>query len=166
MAQCPLQLLMAWAVLPPAWSVRDFAEVLDDTGEQLFARSVVNDQAALEALLGRAAQHGTVGLVIDQPGSIAQLALAGARNREMPVAYVPGLVMRRAADLYPGEAKSDKRDAFIIADTGRTRRKQCTGSTPAPMSSWSVYACSTGSTSTWLPTRPGLPTPAVTPWPA
>ncbi|MGC8512093.1 MAG: IS110 family transposase [Acidimicrobiales bacterium] len=101
-----------------------FAEVLDDDGERLFARSVINDQVALEALLDRAGEHGTPGLVIDQPGSIAQLALAVARARQTPVAYVPGLVMRRAADLYPGEAKTDKRDAFIIADTGRTRRKQ------------------------------------------
>jgi transposase len=101
-----------------------FAEVLDNDGERIFARSVVNDQGALEALLDRAAQHGTAGLVIDQPGSIAQLALAVARLRQVPVAYVPGLVMRRAADLYPGEAKTDKRDAYIIADTGRTRRKQ------------------------------------------
>jgi transposase len=101
-----------------------FAEVLDDDGERLFARSVINDQAALETLLDRAAGHGTPGLVIDQPGSIAQLVLAVARARAVPVAYVPGLVMRRAADLYPGEAKTDKRDAYIIADTGRTRRKQ------------------------------------------
>jgi transposase len=101
-----------------------FAEVLDDDGERIFARSVVNDQAALEALLDRAAAHGVPGLVIDQPGSIAQLALAVARARRVPVAYVPGLVMRRAADLYPGEAKTDKRDAFVIADTGRTRRRQ------------------------------------------
>jgi transposase len=101
-----------------------FAEVLDNDGERLFARSVVNDQAALEALVDRAVRHGTPGLVIDQPGSIAQLVLAVARSRQVPVAYVPGLVMRRAADLYPGEAKTDKRDAFIIADTGRTRRKQ------------------------------------------
>jgi transposase len=101
-----------------------FAEVLDDSGERLFTRSVVNDQAALEALLERAVEHGVPGLVIDQPGSIAQLALAVARAREVPVAYVPGLVMRRAADLYPGEAKTDKRDAFVIADTGRTRRRQ------------------------------------------
>jgi len=101
-----------------------FAEVLDDTGERLFARSLVNDQAALEALLERAGEHGVPGLVMDQPGSIAQLALAVARAREVPVAYVPGLVMRRAADLYPGEAKTDKRDAFVIADTGRTRRRQ------------------------------------------
>ena len=101
-----------------------FAEVLDDDGERIFARSVVNDQAALEGLLDRAGGHGTAGLVIDQPGSIAQLVLAVARSRQIPVAYVPGLVMRRAADLYPGEAKTDKRDAFIIADTGRTRRKR------------------------------------------
>src|SRR5688500_6566625 len=32
--------------------------------------------------------------------------------------------MSRAADLYPGEAKTDRRDAFVIADTGRTRRRQ------------------------------------------
>jgi hypothetical protein len=76
------------------------------------------------SLLDRAAEHGTPGLVIDQLGSIAQLAVAVARAREVPVAYVPGLVMRRAADLYPGEAKTDKRDAFVIAGTGRTRRKQ------------------------------------------
>jgi transposase len=101
-----------------------FADVLDNDGERLFARAVASDQGDLEALLERAAGHGTPGLVIDQPGSIAQLALAVAARRGTPVAYVPGLVMRRAADLYPGEAKTDRRDAYVIADTGRTRRKQ------------------------------------------
>jgi transposase len=103
-----------------------FADVLDDDGERLFSRSVANDQAAIEAVLDRAAGHGTPGLVIDQPGSIAQLALAlaVAARRGVPVAYVPGLVMRRAADLYPGEAKTGKRDACVIADTARTRRRQ------------------------------------------
>jgi transposase len=101
-----------------------FADVLDDQGERLFSRKVINDQADLESLLDRASQHGTPGLVIDQPGSIAQLALAVAARRGTPVAYVPGLVMRRAADLYPGEAKTDRRDAYVLADTGRTRRKQ------------------------------------------
>ena len=101
-----------------------FADVLDDDGEPLFARSVTNDEADIEALLDRAAGHGTPGLVIDQPGSIAQLAIAVAGRRGVPVAYVPGLVMRRAADLYPGEAKTDRRDAFVIADTARMRRRQ------------------------------------------
>lgn len=100
-----------------------FADVLDDEGESLFARGVANDEADLVALLEAAREHGTPGLVIDQPGSIAQLAIAVASRHEVPVAYVPGLVMRRAADLYPGESKTDRRDAFVIADTGRTRRR-------------------------------------------
>lgn len=100
------------------------ADVLDNDGERLFSRGISNDQADIEALIDRAGQHGVPGLVIDQPGSIAQLVLAVAARHEVPVAYVPGLVMRRAADLYPGEAKTDRRDAYIIADTARTRRKQ------------------------------------------
>lgn len=100
-----------------------FADVLDDEGESLFAQAVANDEGALVALLERAGEHGTPGLVIDQPGSIAQLAIAVAAQRGVPVAYVPGLVMRRAADLYPGEAKTDRRDAFVIADTARSRRR-------------------------------------------
>lgn len=103
---------------------KHFAGVLDDAGEQLFAQPVANGEADLDQLLERAGEHGTPGLVIDQPGSIAQLAIAVAARRQVPVAYVPGLVMRRAADLYPGEAKTDRRDALVLADTGRTRRRQ------------------------------------------
>jgi len=101
-----------------------FADVLDDNGDPLFARSISNDEADLDALLERASEHGIAALVIDQPGSIAQLAIAVAARQGVPVAYVPGLVMRRAADLYPGEAKTDRRDAFVIADTARLRRRQ------------------------------------------
>lgn len=98
--------------------------VLDDAGDVLADRRVVNSEADLVKVLDVAAEHGAVGLVIDQPGSIAQLALALARQREVPVAYIPGLVMRRAADLYPGDAKTDRRDAYVIADTARSRRDQ------------------------------------------
>ena len=35
------------------------------------------------------------------------------------VAYLPRLTMRRIADLYPGEARTDARDAFVIADAAR-----------------------------------------------
>ncbi len=35
-------------------------------------------------------------------------------------AYQPGRSMRRIANLYPGEAKSDARDAAVIADAVRT----------------------------------------------
>ena len=46
------------------------------------------------------------------------------QSGDVPVAYVPGLVMRGAADLYPGESNTDRRDAFVIADTARAWRRQ------------------------------------------
>ena len=62
-----------------------FADVLDNDGERLFARAVSNDQGDLESLLDRAAKHGVPGLVIDQPGSIAQLVLAVAARRSIEI---------------------------------------------------------------------------------
>lgn len=101
-----------------------YGTVLDNDGDELFARPVPNTEATLKAYLTDAAQHGNVALVIDQPGSIAQLALAVAAKLKIPVAYIPGLVMRRAAQLYPGEAKTDPRDSYVIADTARVHRKR------------------------------------------
>ena len=101
-----------------------FADVLDSAGSPLFAGAVANGETDIEALLDRASRFGTPALVVDQPGSLASLVLAVATRRRVPVAYVPGLVMRRAADLYPDEAKTDRRDAFVLADTGRIRRHQ------------------------------------------
>lgn len=62
------------------------------------------------------AKHGTVVVVVDQPASIGALPLAVARDAGCQVAYLPRLTMLQIADLYPGEAKTDARDAFIIAD--------------------------------------------------
>jgi len=59
-------------------------------------------------------------VVVDQPNTIGALPVTVARDCGHDVAYLPGLSMRRVADLYPGQAKTDARDAFIIADTART----------------------------------------------
>lgn len=59
-------------------------------------------------------------VVVDQPNTIGALPIAVARDCGATVAYLPGLAMRKAADLYPGRSKTDARDAFIIADTART----------------------------------------------
>jgi hypothetical protein len=59
-------------------------------------------------------------VIIDQSASIGALVIAVARKMDIDVAYLPGLAMRRIADLYPGEGKTDARDAFIIADAART----------------------------------------------
>lgn len=100
------------------------ATVISAVGESLFERSVANDETAIEQLLDLAGEVGPCALVIDQPGSIGSLAVCVARRGGVPVAYVPGLVMRRASELYPGEAKTDRRDSFVLADTARTHARR------------------------------------------
>ncbi len=58
-------------------------------------------------------------MIVDQPASIGALLLTVARDADCEVAYLPGLAMRRIADLYPGEAKTDVKDAAVIADAAR-----------------------------------------------
>ena len=59
-------------------------------------------------------------VVVDQPNTIGALPVAVARSMGVAVAYLPGLAMRRIADLHPGTAKTDARDAFVIADAARS----------------------------------------------
>jgi hypothetical protein len=101
-----------------------FAQAIDRDGNERFVRSVHNDQTAIEAVIDEAAQLGRVALVIDMPSSSAQLLLAVARQREVPVAYVTGLQMRRAAELYAGSAKTAPRDAWVLADFARRHADQ------------------------------------------
>jgi transposase len=93
--------------------------VLSADGGRLGASRIQADEAAISGWLERWHLPGRSAAVIDQPGSIGQLLLAAARRIGIPVAYVPGLVMRRAADLYPGQAKTDPHDSFVLADTAR-----------------------------------------------
>ncbi len=101
-----------------------YAHVIDLDGTDRFDRSVVNDEAAIGRLIDDASRHGRVALVIDMPSSAAQLLLAVARQCEVPVAYVTGLQMRRAAELYAGAAKTDPRDAKVLAEFARRHADQ------------------------------------------
>jgi transposase len=90
-------------------------------GKRVFDKRLPNSEPKMRAVLDKlTAKHGTVLVVVDQPASIGALPLAVARDAGCRVAYLPGLTMRRIADLYPGEAKTDARDAFVIADAART----------------------------------------------
>ncbi|BDB62800.1 MULTISPECIES: IS110 family transposase [Rhodococcus] len=93
---------------------------LDPNGTRLFDKALPNDEAKLRSVFDRLAEHGPVLVIVDQPNTIGALPVTVARSCGHAVAYLPGLTMRRVADLYPGQAKTDARDAFIIADTART----------------------------------------------
>jgi transposase len=93
---------------------------LDPAGRRLHDRPLPNGQAALAAVLTGLAVHGKVLVVIDQPASIGALTIAVARSLGIDVGYLPGLAIRRITDPYPGEGKTDARDAFVITDAART----------------------------------------------
>lgn len=89
-------------------------------GKRLHDAPLPNTEARLRALFDKLARHGRVLVVVDQPASIGALPVAVARACGQQVAYLPGLAMRRIADLHPGNAKTDARDAYVIADAART----------------------------------------------
>jgi len=108
-----------------------YACAVTAAGVEVLARSVRNDEAAIDQLIDDAAAHGAVALVIDTTSSAASLLLEAAAHREVPVAYVSGLVMRRAADLYAGAAKTDPKDAFVLADYARRNADRLTWTAPS-----------------------------------
>src|ERR687893_2574867 len=93
---------------------------LDPAGRRRHDAPLPNSEPKLREVFGKLAVHGPVLVVVDQPATIGALPVAVARACRHEVGYLPGLAMRRLADLYPGTAKTDARDAFVIADAART----------------------------------------------
>ncbi|ABC34933.1 IS110 family transposase [Burkholderia thailandensis] len=96
------------------------AVALDRNGKRLYNKALPNDEAKLRALIAELKTHGRLLFVVDQPSTIGALPVAVARAEGVLVAYLPGLAMRRIADLHAGEAKTDARDAAIIAEAARS----------------------------------------------
>ncbi|PRH32112.1 IS110 family transposase [Burkholderia multivorans] len=96
------------------------AVALDRNGKRLYNKALPNDEVKLRALIAELRTHGRLLFVVDQPSTIGALPVAVARAEGVLVAYLPGLAMRRIADLHAGEAKTDARDAAIIAEAARS----------------------------------------------
>jgi transposase len=111
----------AWAGID-AGKEMHWVHVLDVSGEKLLSRKVKNDEADLSALIDEVLSLAEeVVWAIDQPGGGATLLLGLLWQREQRVLYVPGLTVDRSRDTYPGESKTDARDAHVIADQARMR---------------------------------------------
>ncbi len=99
-----------------------WAHMLDASGAKLLSRKVENDEADLAKLIDEALSFADeVVWAIDQPGGGATLLLGLLWEREQRVLYIPGLTVERSRDTYPGESKTDARDAHVIADQARMR---------------------------------------------
>ncbi len=96
------------------------ATALNAGGKRLHDKALPQDETALREVFTKLTAHGLVLVIVDQPATIGALPVTVARAMGIEVAYLPGLAMRRIADLHPGNAKTDARDAYIIAEAGRT----------------------------------------------
>ncbi|MDR3084657.1 MAG: IS110 family transposase [Streptomyces sp.] len=93
---------------------------LSPHGERVHDKPLPQSEAKIRAAFEALSTRGPVLVVVDQPASIGALAVTVARDLGIDVAYLPGLAMRRIADLHPGNAKTDARDAYVIAEAARS----------------------------------------------
>lgn len=104
---------------------KDFhwAAAIDEAGEVVVSRRVENDETDVVALIAETRGGGAeVSWAVDIPGGVAALTLAVLWSRGERVVYLPGISVDRSRDAYRGEAKTDARDARIIAEQARTRK--------------------------------------------
>ncbi|HZK36372.1 MAG TPA: transposase, partial [Aeromicrobium sp.] len=75
------------------------AVAVDRDGKKLLDKPLPQDEDKLRAIIDKLAKHGTILLVVDQPATIGALPVAVAQDAGIMVGYLPGLAMRRIADL-------------------------------------------------------------------
>ncbi|MDP1872536.1 MAG: IS110 family transposase [Gallionella sp.] len=100
-----------------------WAVVIDEDERRLLSRRVENTEADISALLFEVeALGGERRWGCDMTNGPASLFLALALDKGEEVVYVPGITVKRERDSFPGESKTDARDAFVIAQAVRMRR--------------------------------------------
>jgi transposase len=89
-------------------------------GEAVVDRRVANARDDVRAAIGEAiGLAGDLGVLVtvDQRNNIGALVVREARAMGCDVAYLPGISEKRARDMFPGVAKDDRLDAWVIAHT-------------------------------------------------
>ena len=99
--------------------------LIDETGSTLWSSKVVNEQAAiLDAIgevLGRAQQVTWAVDITSRQQRSAAGPVDRSRRGWQPATYVPGRTVNQMSTAYAGEANTDARDAYVIAETVRHR---------------------------------------------
>ncbi|WP_327308011.1 IS110 family transposase [Streptomyces sp. NBC_01298] len=100
-----------------------WAAVVDETGATLWSKKIDNDESAILTALGEIlALADEVHWAVDISGTSSALLLALLAAHGQRAVYVPGRTVNRMSGAYRGEAKTDARDAYVIAETSRQRR--------------------------------------------
>ncbi|MFJ9567976.1 IS110 family transposase [Streptomyces fuscichromogenes] len=111
-----------------------WAAVVDDTGGTLWSKKVDNDESAILTALGEILDLADeVRWAVDIAGTSSALLLALLAAHGQQAVYVPGRTVNRMSGAYRGEAKTDARDAYVIAETARHRRDFAAIDVPAQL---------------------------------
>lgn len=117
--------------MPELWAGTDAGKaehhcvVIGIDGKRKLSRRVANDETALLNLIGDVlalSEGGPVTWAIDLNTGGAALMIALLADHGQKILYIPGRTVHHAAGSYPGEGKTDAKDAFVIADQARMRR--------------------------------------------
>lgn len=96
--------------------------LIDQAGTTVWSAKAVNDETAiLDAIGGVLSRAEEVVWGVDVTGAMSGLLLALLAAHGQRVRYVPGRTVNQMAGAYRGEAKTDARDAYVIAETLRHR---------------------------------------------
>ncbi|MFE2423209.1 IS110 family transposase [Streptomyces hokutonensis] len=111
-----------------------WAAVVDETGATLWSKKIDNDESAILAELGEIlGLADEVRWAVDISGTASALLLALLAAHGQQAVYVPGRTVNRMSGAYRGEAKTDARDAYVIAETARHRGDFATIDVPAQL---------------------------------
>ncbi|WP_046500169.1 IS110 family RNA-guided transposase [Streptomyces odonnellii] len=111
-----------------------WAVAVDETGATLWSKKIDNDESAILAALGEILElAGEVHWAVDISGTSSALLLALLAARGQQAVYVPGRTVNRMSGAYRGEAKTDARDVYVIAETARQRRDFAVIDVPAQL---------------------------------
>ncbi|MEU6222073.1 IS110 family transposase [Streptomyces sp. NPDC047022] len=111
-----------------------WAVVVDETGATLWSKKIDNDESAILTALGEILDMANdVRWAVDISGTSSALLLALLAAHGQQAVYVPGRTVNRMSGAYRGEAKTDARDAYVIAETARHRRDFAAIDVPAQL---------------------------------
>ncbi len=100
-----------------------WAAAVEETGRQVWSRKIANDETEIiDAIAAALDLAEEVSWAVDISGTSAALLLALLAAHGQQVVYVPGRTVNTMTGGYRGEAKTDAKDAFVIAETSRLRR--------------------------------------------
>lgn len=113
---------MAWVGIDVG-KAHHWACIVDGEGKKLLSVKVANDEAEIVALIAKACAIAIqLTWAVDIIGAPSALLLALLDRASQSVHYAPGRLVAAMSAAYPGEGKTDSKDAFVIAETARLRR--------------------------------------------